>query len=119
MATTLQTPAAARHLQRLDGLRPSMAKAVKKYDLDAWRTRIGEVIERAFALAGLTQKEAAALLDRDQAQIARWMNGSDRPQFDAIFAVESLRQPLIQALAELAGNVVVETVVRMRTRRRA
>lgn len=81
-----------------------------------WRQQIGRAIERAFSLAGITQKQAAGLIERDQAQVARWIGGVDRPQLDAIFAVEELRQPLIQALAELAGNVVVETVVRMRRR---
>ena len=114
MAATLPIPAPARHVERLDGLRPAMAKAVQKKDLHVWREQIGRVITRVWSLAGLSQKEAAALIDRDQAQVGRWERGEDRPQFDAIFAVPSLRRPLIQALAELADDVIVETVVRMR-----
>jgi transcriptional regulator with XRE-family HTH domain len=98
-----------------------MAKAdLRKAEIDdsAWKVAVGRVIERAKELSGLSLKEFADVVRRDERQIARWFNASERPQFDAIFAVEALRQPLIQALAELAGNVVVETVVRMRRRAR-
>jgi hypothetical protein len=38
-----------------------------------------------------------------------------RPQMDAIFAVETLRQPLVVALSEIAGaGVEIETIVRIR-----
>lgn len=98
-----------------------MAKAdLRKAEVDdaVWRAAVGRVIERAKELSGLTLKQFADAVQRDERQVARWFAASERPQFDAIFAVEALRQPLIQALAELAGNVVVETVIRMRRRSR-
>lgn len=74
--------------------------------IETWRSSVGQAIHRCFALARLSQKEAAALIGREPAQIARWINGQERPQFDAIFAVDCLRHPLILALAEIAGSGV-------------
>lgn len=79
---------------------------------------IGRVVQRCFALAGISQKEAAALVNRDPAQVARWISGAERPQMDALLAVESLRQPLVIALAELAGSGV-EVTTHIAIRRRA
>jgi hypothetical protein len=91
-----------------------MAKADLK-NLEMWRTAMGRSVARCFELAGKTQKEGAALVERDAAQVARWIAGTERPQFDALFAVDELRQPLIVALAELAGaGVELETVIRVR-----
>jgi len=91
-----------------------MAKALKKVEAP-WREQIGRAISRCCALAGVSQKEAAALLDRDQAQIARWIAGTERPQMDAVFAVPVLRVALVLALAELAGDGVdVQTVITVR-----
>lgn len=91
-----------------------MAKALKKIEDPRWREQIGRAIERAIALAGLSQKEAAALLDRDQAQVARWIASTERPQLDAIFAVGLLRGPLVIALAELSDGIDVITEIRVR-----
>lgn len=95
-----------------------MAKALKKVELP-WRERVGRALQRAFALAGLSQKEVSGLLShRDQAQVNRWIAGTERPQFDALFAVPELRQPLVIALAELAGEgVEVITEIRVSARR--
>jgi hypothetical protein len=91
-----------------------MVKAqLRKPEIDQWRFAIGRAIERAMTLAGWSLKEFAAAVDRDERQCARWITGGERPQFDALFAVASLRQPLIQAFAELAG-VDVEVTVRLR-----
>ncbi len=59
----------------------------------------------------------AVLIDRDERQVKRWMVGTERPQFDAIFAVETLRAVLVVALAELAHDIEVITEIRVRRRR--
>jgi transcriptional regulator with XRE-family HTH domain len=93
-----------------------MAKAVRKID-PAWKTEIGHAFQRCLALAGLSEKEAAALLDRDTGQIARWASGEDRPLFDVIFAVDQLRGPMVIALAELdRQRVEVETTIHIMRR---
>ena len=75
-----------------------------------FRAEIGRAVQRAFSLAGLSQKEVAYLIDRDTAQIARWIAGTERPQFDALFAVAQLREPLCVALAQMAGAQVTTKV---------
>lgn len=106
---------AERHLLTSD-IRPRMAKAdLRKAEDDAWKAGVGRAIERTKGLSGLTLKEFADAVQRDERQVARWISGAERPQVDAIFAVASLRQHLIVALAELAGaGVEVETTVRIR-----
>lgn len=93
-----------------------MAKADLKNLETRWREQIGHAVQRTLSLAGLSQKEASALLGhKDQSQVSRWLAGTERPQFDALFAVETLRQPLVIALAELVGaGVEVETTVRIK-----
>jgi transcriptional regulator with XRE-family HTH domain len=84
-----------------------MAKAdLRKAELEDWRGYIGQAIERMRMLSGLSLKEFAARLDRDERQIARWIAGTERPQFDVLFADEGLRQALVIALCELAGGGV-------------
>lgn len=92
-----------------------MAKAVNKIE-NGWKAQMGKAVQRALSLAGLSQKEGWALLGHnDGAQLNRWIHGQERPQFDALFAVESLRQPLVVALAELAGaGVEINTSIVIR-----
>jgi len=91
-----------------------MARAdLRKTETGEWRTAIGRAIDRVKGQRSL--KEFAGLVLREERQVGRWITGEERPQFDALFAVESLRQPLVIALAELAGDgVEIETTVRVR-----
>ena len=93
-----------------------MAKAdLRKAEPQPWKAEIGHAIQRAMSLRGWTLKEFAAAVERDPRQCARWIDGSERPQLDVLFAVAELRQPLIVALAEVAGEgVEVQTVVTIR-----
>lgn len=89
-----------------------MAKALIK--VEDWRELLGKAVWRTLLLAGVSQKEAAALMGCEQAQISRWIAGTERPQFDRIFAQPSLRNALVVALAELAEGVTVETHITVR-----
>lgn len=110
MSPIIAPAVATRHLERLETASPTMAKAdLKNLEL-SWRERIGRAVGRSFALADLSQKEAAALLSRDPGQVGRWLTGAERAQLDILFAVAALRQPLVQALGELAGADVQITV---------
>jgi len=117
MTLTVADRAVRTHPERAerDGLR--MAKADLRYpeapapsDL---RWLVGQALRRAFGLLGWSLKEAAAKVGRDERQVARWLNGAERPQLDALFAVEELRQPIVQALSELVG-AEVEVTIRLR-----
>lgn len=120
MSPTIHDPLVAAHLSKVEGVQFRQAKAGLKglKEIETrWRELVGGAIARAIAISGLSQKEVAGLTERDPAQVARWLTGAERPQFDALLAVEKLRQPLIVALAELAGDgVEIETVVRIRRR---
>lgn len=107
--STIGHPPHAAHLQTLETVPLIQAKASLK-NLEDWRELVGRAIQRCLSLAGITQKEAAALLHRDPAQIQRWIVGSERAQMDTLFSVECLRQPLIQSLSEMAGADVEVTI---------
>lgn len=97
----------------LETVRPKQAKAVLK-NCETWSARIGAAIQRAIALVGWSNKEAAAKVGRDPAQLARWISGTERPQMDALMAVDELRWPLVQCLAALDDQNEVETTIRRR-----
>jgi transcriptional regulator with XRE-family HTH domain len=91
---------------------------LRKAETDAWRARVGGVIERVRGLRGWTLKEFAAAVDRDERQLRRWTTGEERPQFDAVYAIEELQPLLALAFAELAGQTVkVRTLVELELRR--
>lgn len=90
--------------------RPRMAKAVLEDRRKAESVPIGHALRRMLALVGWSLKEFAGAVGRNERQVARWLDGSERAQLDTLFAVEALRQPLVQALAELAEAEVVVTV---------
>jgi DNA-binding transcriptional regulator YiaG len=81
-------------------------------DFTDWRVEIGRAIRKVRGDRSL--KEFAVLIDRDDRTIARWEEGKERPQLDAIFAVKDLRGPLVLALAELSETVEIETTLRIR-----
>lgn len=108
-----------------DGAGPLGEQVIRKTDVsdsarpesgsDDWRLRIGRALERVKGSKSL--KEFADLIQRDERQVKRWIDGAERPHLDAIFAVESLRGALVIALAELAKDIEVITEIRVRTRR--
>lgn len=115
MATNNSVELGRRHVLSSD-LRPQMAKAslsdVRKADVYEWKEQIGQAIRRTRGVLSL--KEFATAIDRDERQIARWEEGKERPQFDAIFAVRALRGPLVIALAQLSEDACVETTIVIR-----
>lgn len=115
MASEATSGVNGRHLLTTEIRHSRMAKAdLRKPEMADWREQIGRAIERARTLACCTLKEFAALIGRDERQIARWIAGTERPQMDAIFGVPQLRGPLVIALAELAEEVRVETTITIR-----
>ena len=105
--TTMHASAVSGHRNSLDDVQPRMAKAdIKEIENRDFREEIGRAIERAVSLAGLSKKEVAGMIQREPAQLARWIAGTERPQFDALFSVQQLRKPLCVALAQMAGASV-------------
>lgn len=111
-------------LLRRSEIAPAMANAdLRKPEIVDYRVLLGAVLERARLLAGWSLKELANHLpledgtERDERQVAKWINGIERAHWDVLFACLTLQQPLIIALAELVGDAVeIETIVRVRRR---
>jgi hypothetical protein len=62
----------------------------------------------------IVPKEFSGAARRGERQLARWIDGTEHPQLDTLFAIVSFRKPLIVALAERAGvGVDVQTVIRI------
>lgn len=100
-------------------LLPDIGKArmatanVRVPDID-WQQQIGRAIQRAVALVGWSNKEAAAKVGTDDAEFGKWLSGARRPQFDRLFAVEALRWPLMLSLASMDDENEVETTIKRR-----
>jgi DNA-binding XRE family transcriptional regulator len=115
MAVTVPSRTVPRHPLSLETVTPTMAKAdLKNLETDI-RPLIGRAIAHARAALGWTQKEAAGHIGIAPETLARWEAGHDRerPQFDRLFAVTALREPLVIALAALS-NAEVVTEIRFR-----
>ena len=83
------------------------------------KTLVGRAIQRAVSLAGLTNKEAAALIGVNDSQFGKWLSGNEPPQVHRVFGVETLRGPLVIALAEAMDDsgVIVTTHVSIKQRK--
>lgn len=81
-----------------------------------WRA-IGQAFERTRLLCGLSLKEFADALGRDDRQVARWIAALEPPQVPAVFAVARFQQAFVIALAEQVDGL--EVVTEIRTRRSA
>lgn len=102
-------------------LKPRMAKValaeVRKTDheADLWQSLVGEAVKTVQLWAGLSLKEFADRLGKNERQVARWISGEDHAQFGAIFAVPEFRALAVLALAQIAKeNVEVIHEVRIR-----
>lgn len=117
MPSSLPEPSCSRHLLTSEIGHARMAKAdLRKPETQEWRAAIGRAIERTRTLAQQSLKEFADTIGRDERQVARWIAGTERPQFDAIFAVKAFRGPIVVALAEISDEIEIETTVRIRRR---
>lgn len=114
MGATLPNADALSHRERLEQLRPPMAKAVMKTEIAGNpRELVGTALGRAIAIVGLSIKEAAALMNRDAAQVSRWIAGAERVQVDAVYGTK-LHGPFAIEQARDAGDCIVETTVTYR-----
>ena len=115
MAPSIADRDSDRHRLSLEKVATRMAKAdLTIRESGEFRAEIGRAVQRAFSLAGWSIKEAAGQIGKEPAQVSRWIAGTERPQLDALFAVEALRWPLIQELAKLDDHNEVVTEIRRR-----
>lgn len=83
------------------------------------RKRVGGCIRRARKFVDWSLQELQYAIEQatgskpDIAQLSRWEAGTERPHFDALFAVKRIQGPLVIALASLAAGVQVDTTVHL------
>jgi hypothetical protein len=95
--------------------RAQTAKAsLRKADTDAFYASLGACMEEVRCVHGLTLEQFAHELGKDQRQVARQIAGTERPQLEAVFAIDRFRAPLVIALAKLSAGVEVVTEIRVR-----
>lgn len=76
---------------------------------------VGAAIEQAIKLARLEKKDVAFQMGyADQSALARWIAGVETPQFAKLFAIRSLRGPLVIALAALSEDAEIVTTITLR-----
>lgn len=76
---------------------------------------LGLCIEDVQTELRLSLEEFAHALGKDERQVKRWQTAEERPQVEAVFAIERFQVALIVAMAKRIGNAVeVETVIRVR-----
>jgi hypothetical protein len=112
MSTSRQLAMGPMPLQRLEVSHTPYAPAVKEMEKhDLW-AELGQCLVFVCWDARLSLKEFAGKLGKDAAQIHRQMEGKERPQIEAVFAVPEFRAPLVQAMARITPGMTTETVMR-------
>lgn len=114
MAPSIAQPSLPTPL-RVSDVRGKMAKAdIRKADMDALYGSLGRAMTEVMTSFGLSLKEFANELGKDERQLQRQMDGKERPQVEVVFAVERFRGAMVIALARLAADVDVVTEIRVR-----
>ena len=101
------------HPQRLEDVRPTMAKADLKKLEQLQREAHGRVLARALQIAGLTQKEAAAALGTDESTLSRWIAAKESQQTWRFQQHRKLGAALLLAQAEDETGVIVRHVIEL------
>jgi hypothetical protein len=92
-----------------------MAKAsVRKADGNP-HAEMGAVVVAVRKASGLNLDEFALAIKKDPRQVKRWEEATDRPQIEAIYAVDEFKPLVVEAMAHGSGHQVeVDTVIRIR-----
>lgn len=85
-----------------------------KTEIDPHYAQLGNCIREVQHAFCLTLQEFSAELGKNESQVRRQMEGRERPQIEAVFAVPRFQGPLVIALARLANGVDVDTVIHVR-----
>ncbi len=117
MALSKQLAMGPMPLQRLEKP-PVVAKAapaaLKNLEKEALWAELGKCLVFVCYDAGLSLKEFAAKVGKDEGQLHRQMEGKERPQIEAVFAVPQFRASLVQAMARLTNEIEIFTEIKIR-----
>lgn len=116
MPRSLPELAVPAHPQRLEGVRIDMAKADLKKLEALQREAHGKVLARSFEIAGVSQKEAAALLGLDVSTLSRQLAAKEAQQTWRWQQHPKIGPALLLAQAEDESGVVVRHVIELERR---
>lgn len=112
MGSTLPIDSRPRHRELPEKADRMVSADLRKAETEREsREKVGAAVRRCRTLSGLTLKEFAGLLRRDERQVARWETGDERVHVDAIERVPMLHLSWMQAQGELLGakvNITLE-----------
>lgn len=92
-----------------------MAKTlIRKAEKNLLWVKDGAAMREVQNFSGLTLKEFAAALGKDERQIERQMQGLERPQTEVVRANERFEGPMVIAMARRTSGMEVDTVVHIR-----
>lgn len=92
-----------------------MAKAaLRSAEIDPHYAKLGGCMDEVRRFLGLSLEEFAYALKKDERQIARQLLGKERPQIEAVLAVDRFQGPMVIALARISQGVEVDTVIHIR-----
>jgi hypothetical protein len=69
------------------------------------------VIDEVRRDAKLTVDEFAGVIERDPRQVGKWLNATERPQIETVFAFEQFQQPAVLALARRVKSIRITTQI--------
>jgi hypothetical protein len=87
---------------------------LRKTEKDTLWSELGKCLVFVCYDAGVSIKEFAAKVGKDAGQMQRQMEGKERPQIEAVFAVPEFRAPLVIALSRITPSIEVFTEIRVK-----
>jgi hypothetical protein len=114
MSRSVQLAMGPMPLQRLEPSRETADAPVMNLEKSDLWAELGQCMVFVCWDARLSLKEFAGKLNKDPAQVHRQMEGKERPQIEAVFAIREFRAPLVQALARITPEIEVSTELRIR-----
>jgi hypothetical protein len=89
-------------------------KGVRKAENGALWAKWGAAIDEVRHTFRLTLQQFAGELEKDERQVARWIDGTERPQIEAVLAKPRFAGVMLIALAQAEQGVSVDTVIHVR-----
>lgn len=83
-------------------------------EVNPHHAKLGACMAEVMRFAGLSLEEFAFALKKDERQVSRQMQGRERPQLEAVLAVDRFQGPMVIALARVSQGVEVDTVIHVR-----
>lgn len=92
-------------------------KSLRSAEINPHHAKLGACMAEVQRFLGLSLEEFAFALKKDARQVARQMAGTERPQLEAVLAVDRFQGPMVVALARVSQGVEVDTVIHVSYRK--